>query len=292
MTLHTGPRTALGKLKSSRNALKKGIYTNALLPGEDPQALEELTQNLRDSYLICDAAGEITVGRFLQHTLQTKRLQQAQIDLVEAKMHRQSTRLKFCEQVNLTPSDAENLPDWYFDHDPIPKEQALVIFQAFQDAEQLKNNYTPDLMHAAKNKFPHLWEYLMGKPGSANQKVYATLGERLASHYKQSQPQSNIQRFLDELNNEFPYELLWAENEVRYKSIIAGLRSDAFLEVMSDPNLNKAEAALHRRMHDLLTSMVALKRENADLVEANLAKEVQELPATHVEAIGVDVQEP
>jgi hypothetical protein len=65
MTNQTGPRTAVGKINSSRNALKKGIYTNAVLPGEDVQALEELAVAISDSYGVKDAAGEIVVRRYL-----------------------------------------------------------------------------------------------------------------------------------------------------------------------------------------------------------------------------------
>ncbi len=40
----TGPRTAAGKAISSRNALKSGIYANAMLiPGEDREQLDQLT---------------------------------------------------------------------------------------------------------------------------------------------------------------------------------------------------------------------------------------------------------
>ncbi len=46
MAAQTGPRTVVGKINSSRNALKRGIYTNAVLAGEDVQALEELALNI------------------------------------------------------------------------------------------------------------------------------------------------------------------------------------------------------------------------------------------------------
>ena len=65
MANQTGPRTTVGKINSSRNALKKGIYTNAVLEGEDIQALEELALDISESYCVNDAAGEILVRRFL-----------------------------------------------------------------------------------------------------------------------------------------------------------------------------------------------------------------------------------
>lgn len=265
MANQTGPRTAVGKINSSRNALKKGIYTNAVLPGEDVQALEELAVDISDSYGVKDAAGEIVVRRFLQHTLQTNRLQAAQADLIQSKMHGHRVRQEFCTEVNLSAHCAAQIPDWYFTEDEQPKQKALLIYAAYVEASSLKKHYKPDLMLAAKSKFPNLWLYLMGTQGSATQKVYATLGERLASHYSQSQPQANIQSFLDELKEEKYYELLWGENESRYLAVIAGLRAKAVLDVVSDPNWSKAEGTLHRRSQDLLGSLIALKRENAVL---------------------------
>ena len=265
MSNQTGPRTAVGKINSSRNALKKGIYTNAVLPGEDVQALEELALDISDSYGVKDAAGEIVVRRFLQHTLQTNRLQAAQADLIQSKMHGHRVRQEFCIEVNLSAHCAEQIPDWYFTEDEQTKQKARLIYAAYAEAFSLKKHYKPDLMLAAKSKFPNLWLYLMGAQGSATQKVYATLGERLASHYSQSQPQANIQSFLDELKEEKYFELLWGENESRYLAVIAGLRAKAVLDVVSDPNWSKAEGALHRRSQDMLGSLIALKRENAVL---------------------------
>ncbi len=276
MAAQTGPRTVVGKINSSRNALKRGIYTNAVLAGEDVQALEELALNISDIYSICDPAGEILVRRYLQNTLQTNRLQNAQADLIEAKMHSHSTRQKFCYEVNLSSPTAELLPDWYFDTNPEPKNAANYLFEVYEEATQLKNNYTPDLMLTAKTAYPKLWQYLMGSSGSATQKVYATLGERLATLYKQSQPQSNIQHLIDELKREHYFELLWGENEFRYTAVIKGLRAMAVTEVITDPNLSKAEGALHRRSQDLLGSIVALKREHTNAAQIQLGDVIEE----------------
>ena len=47
MNPSTGPKTPEGKAASSRNALKSGIYAKSrVLPGEDPKALEALTELL------------------------------------------------------------------------------------------------------------------------------------------------------------------------------------------------------------------------------------------------------
>ena len=264
MANQTGPRTTVGKINSSRNALKKGIYTNAVLAGEDIQALEELALDISESYCVNDAAGEILVRRFLQHTLQTNRLQSAQTAMIEAKMHSHACRQDFCNEVNLQPIDASLIPSWYFESDVVRKATAKSIYLGYQEAEWLMKNHSPEMMLQAKTKLPKLWLMIMGETGSATQKVYATLGERMASLYGQAHPKSNIQLFMESLEQKHRFDLLWGENEDRYKAVIAGLRAKAVLDVLSDPNWSRAEGALHRRSQDLLGSLVALKRENAN----------------------------
>ena len=60
--LSTGPRTEEGKAASSRNAIKHGLFTEALLiPGEDQQHLEDLRQQFLTDYLPAGAEEELLV---------------------------------------------------------------------------------------------------------------------------------------------------------------------------------------------------------------------------------------
>ena len=104
--------------------------------------------------------------RFLQQTLQTNRLQAAQVDLIEAKMHSHDNRNKFCMDVNLSPMNAAKIPDWYFTDDVEAKDNARFTYNVFAEASYLKKHYSPDLMVQAKSQFPNLWQHLMGSPGS------------------------------------------------------------------------------------------------------------------------------
>ena len=192
MANQTGPRTPVGKINSSRNALKMGIYTNAALPGEDSQALEELALDISESYAVNDAAGEILVSRMLQTTLQSNRLQNAQAAMIESKMHGIEFRRKFCIEVDISILVASELPDWYFDEDQLAKQRALGMAQVWAEAMYLKNHYSTDLILRAKQELPSLWQHVMGKDGSAVQKVHATLSERIATLYKHPNPQAGI----------------------------------------------------------------------------------------------------
>ncbi len=263
MANQTGPRTAVGKINSSRNALKKGIYSNTLLPSEDAEALEALADDLGDRFEVQDAAGEILVRRLLQTTLQSNRLQNAQANLIQAKMHGMDVRQSFCIQVGINVLAAAELPDWYFEEDQTQRHAALEKAKVWAEAQYLKKNYSTDLILRAKQEFPSLWRYLMGKDGSAVQKVHATLGERIATLYKHPSPQANLQDLIDQLENAHKYALLYAKHAARYEAVINGLRAKAVLDVYSDPNWSRADAATHKRTNELVVSLIGLQREKS-----------------------------
>lgn len=63
----TGPRTANGKLASSRNSLKHGLASGELvIPGEDPAAFEELLANLLEDHQPANATEELLVRQMAQ----------------------------------------------------------------------------------------------------------------------------------------------------------------------------------------------------------------------------------
>lgn len=65
--LSTGPRTEQGKLASSRNSLKHGLSTGALLiPGEDLSAFEALRDALRREHQPADATEQLLVDGIAQ----------------------------------------------------------------------------------------------------------------------------------------------------------------------------------------------------------------------------------
>lgn len=265
MAKQTGPRTAVGKLNSSRNALKKGIYSNALLPNEDPQALEALADDLGRRFGVQDAAGEILVNRLLQATLQSNRLQIAQANLIRAKMHTMEVRRAFCVQVGIDVLAATELPNWYFEEDDTERQAALEMTKVWAEAKILRENFSTDLILRARKEFPSLWRFLMGPDGSAIQKVHATLGERIATLYKHPSPLSNLQELINELEKKHQHALLYAKNAERYEAVINGLRAKAVLDVYSDPNWSRADAATHKRTNELVGSLLGLQRENSKL---------------------------
>jgi hypothetical protein len=64
----TGPKTAEGKAASSKNAVKHGIYSKfACIPGEDPEKLDALRQDLRAEHQPASLTEEMLVDELAHH---------------------------------------------------------------------------------------------------------------------------------------------------------------------------------------------------------------------------------
>ena len=64
----TGPKTAEGKAASSKNALKHGIYSKfACIPGEDPEKLDALREDLRAEHQPASLTEEMLVDELAHH---------------------------------------------------------------------------------------------------------------------------------------------------------------------------------------------------------------------------------
>ena len=53
----------------------------------------------------------------------------------------------------------------------------------------------------------------------------------------------------------------WAQSEDRYEKVLSGLRAQVQMDLLANPNLQRGEAALHRKKTDLLSQLIQLKRE-------------------------------
>lgn len=256
----TSPGEAVGKTDRPRNALKRGVFSNVLLADEDPQDVEVIVDDVIKRFEVEDSAGEICARRLVQTSMQIKRLNQAQLDYVEGYMQGESMRQEFCRQVGITTLSSKSLPSWYFVDDPDSREHARRLLRAVREALHLQTNYTVDRMIRVKELYPRLWRYLMGDEGSAVQKVH-TFADRLAGLYKKATPHENLRELIDALKEKHNNDLLWAENEDRFDSVVRGLRGQALLDAMSNPNWARADSLFHRRSQDLLQTLVSLQHE-------------------------------
>ena len=95
----TGPRSAEGKIASSRNSLRSGIYADreTILPTEDPGALIELRDEYYDHYQPSSPAGRCLVDSLISDEWLLRRFRRVEGELLtEANSEISQSAERFC----------------------------------------------------------------------------------------------------------------------------------------------------------------------------------------------------
>jgi hypothetical protein len=153
----------------------------------------------------------------------------------------------------------DKLPEWYFDGCQQSRIRARKVYSAFRELHDLIDQHSADLMMRIKGTFPDLWWYVMGT-SEATAKVY-TFAEKLSAYSSQSDPRLRLKDLKNYFLEKNRYELTWAQSEERYEKVLSGLRAQVQMDLLANPNLQRGEAALHRKKTDLLAQLIQLKRE-------------------------------
>lgn len=73
----TGPKSIVGKLRSSQNSFQHGLYSKQLiLPGEDAAEFDHLRSTLRDEHQPANTVEEILVDELAQHFWRIRRFRE------------------------------------------------------------------------------------------------------------------------------------------------------------------------------------------------------------------------
>ena len=73
----TGPKSAIGKLRSSQNSFQHGLYSKQpILPGEDPAEFDHLRATLRNEHQPANTVEEILVDELAQHFWRMRRFRE------------------------------------------------------------------------------------------------------------------------------------------------------------------------------------------------------------------------
>ena len=252
-----GPRTPQGKAASSKNAIKLGVYSNTLMPGESQQEIDALIDFFHESYGSDGADSEMMFRSYAQTLIKSRRIQEAEIAFIEAQMHMQETRQEFCRQANIPVFHRDDVPDWFFFDDKESKAAAMQCGMSMYEALDLKKNYSLQLSQSARTHYPNLWKEVMG-PQAINPKQ--GLGERLQVIYGKGHPQANLQAYVDDCKTTHPYALLWVLNWRRYEAVVNGLRAKAMLDVCSRADWLKVENLQHRRRMEITQTLMAKQK--------------------------------
>lgn len=276
-----GPRTAQGKAASSKNAIKLGVYSNTLMPGESQEEIDELIDSFRESYGSDDADSEMLFRSYAQTLIKSRRIQEAEIAFIEAQMHMQETRREFCVQANIPVHYRDGVPDWFFFDAPKDKAAAIQKGMSVSEALDLKKNYSLELSQSARTHYPNLWKEVMG-PQAINPKQ--GLGERLQVVYGKGHPLANLQAYAEDYIKAYPYELMWSSHWRRYEAVVEGLRAKAILDVCSRADWLKVENLQHRRRIEITQTLLAKQKFQAVEVASAIVTDTHRAPPLNMDA--------
>ncbi len=258
--------------KTAYNARTYGVYSNSLMPGESEQDVSATCEELYQEYEVSSLSGEVLVKQYVQVLLKIARLDRGLANKVSNCLSTRSCRKEFADQVGISPLIQDQLPDWWFELDPAQYKRAEICKKGLIQAKQLKVHHSPELMAQVPTQYPELVQIALGFGWRQN---LQTFGEWLALRYKNQSPIFNIQLLIDEIKKGFEFELLWAKNEDRYKSVVQAVMAQAELNVRCDPNLQRAEAMLHKKARDLREQLSEYKRLQRLETDVLLVREVK-----------------
>ncbi len=270
------------KKSAAYNALKSGIYSNALMPWESEAEVEQACQRLCQEFEVQGLAGYVLVRQFVHTTLQTARLERCQAITVANVLNTRSARQEFVEQAGLGNVAVDKIPDWYFSMDPEDHERAAFHRKVVAQARHLRDNHSPDLMLKVQATYPELWGKVMGV-GSTS-RVY-TFGEWITKQYGHSKPMGNLDALLERLSNDYWFDVLWYRNEDRFKAILNSIQAKAEITVTTDPNQQRGTVMLQRKMQSLIGLLADLKKISA--LEAQLIRPTKMLGQDKQEVLEV-----
>jgi len=286
-SLVSGPKTEAGKAVASQNARKDSIFVKAYLPHEDAALQQALFAQLRAQWRADDPSRLILLRSIEQAQLGIERMLYVEQKKLAGIMQSVIIAKAFCERAGLPEGIAEKLPAWFFiNNGGKDKQHATRVAEIYDEASQLKNQYSDQLAAQVKDRYPALHQYVMvrAKEGSS---FIMTLGQR----YGQSTVTLNLAALMNELNDRFPHHLIWAQDPDRYQAIIDGLRAEQMEAAIDFEKTTRYATNFQNRIIKGYSALAALDQHEAvikqgvseasdALVAPNVNKETVILPGS------------
>lgn len=220
--LASGPKTEAGKAISSQNARKDAVFVKGYLPHEDVAAKEEQFACLQAQWRANDPSRQILLRSIEQAQLGIERMMEIEQKKLAGLMQSLTIAKEFCLRAGLLGVVPEKLPAWFFlASGAKDKQHALRIVQIYDEALELKNQYSDQLAAQVKDRYPALYQYVMVRAKHETSFI-TVLGQR----FTQSAVTLNLAALMNELQDRFPGHFIWAQAPERYQCIIDGLRAE------------------------------------------------------------------
>lgn len=278
----TGPKTQAGKQISSKNAQQYGIFTKGYLASENHAQLDALHDALCQQWGATDPTRQIIVQGMHQAAISANRLALAQQQMMDAAMQSPIIRQQFADLAEIDAHTAQKLPAWFFQSSDHPqKEKAIYLAAVWDEAFALKAHYSDQLVAQAQDRYPNLYHYVM-----SGQKNSGSFAMACGQRFKQNVPSQNLAVLTNEINEKYPYHLIWAQDPERYEIYIAGLRAKQVIEGMDLDKTLRYSTAFQNQHLKACQALDALDR-----LEGKRAYAVQSVGAPQLGQISAALEE-
>jgi hypothetical protein len=246
----TGPTTERGKLRSSRNALKGGLYVGALLHPREAERLTAIREALYHLTAESDV-GDHPMAAIVIDTLAMAQVRLARVHAVEAAATAHwfadmSVKGRFCRAVAITsPGVDERVPDWYFeDAGSEAKREAVAIGRALREAQDLAEHQQPPqgLEQSAA------WAGLRAFAGEHLSDGRETLAAAITRHFEGPSFAARVRELCSWMKQSFVWELRWAGNPRGFEAAIARLKAEVWGEIYANDARQKLYVSLQRQV--------------------------------------------
>ncbi len=272
--LSTGPKTQVGKKRSSQNARKASAFTKGYLDWEDKEAKQNEFEAMTEQWQASDPSRQIILRSIEYAALGQERLMYSERKRIEGLMASVDIAKAFCQRAGgFEVLDAIYIPAWYFTEDDHGiKDFSILIKKVLDQAQELKNQYSDQMMAQVKTRYLDLYQYVMETRPNTE-----AFGVALGRRYGQSTPTLNLQAVMTEIEKSYAYCLKWARDPVRYEAIIAGLRAE---QLQAGMDLEKSSRYATNFQNRILKGFTALSH-LAQYEQQQLTYEVQTVAVEH-----------
>ena len=179
---------------------------------------------------------------------------------IEALMQSADVAQQFARHAGLSALSATMMPAWYFsDSGAREKQSAAYVLKVYEQAAQLKREYSDQIAPHIKMRYPDLYDYLM-----EGQAVTAQFLLVLGKTYKQSTALLNLSQLMQSLEDAYRHHLVWARDADRYETLVMGLRAQQIEDAIDLDKSNRYATNLQNRLLKGINALVTL-----DQIEAN-----------------------
>jgi len=257
----TGPKTIAGKHTSSKNAQKASIFTKGYLVSENPEQKQAQFELLCQQWGASDPTRQLLLRTVEEASLGYERLMLAMRQKIEGKMQSLDIAQEFAKQAGINLLEAMNFPSWYFKEGSSEKAFATKVLDAYAEVITLRRCFSDQLTAQIAQQFPNLYAYVM-----EGQRQGTILSSVLGQRYRQATPLQNYAAVQKEIEDNHKHHLLWAQDEERFETIIAGIRATQVIEAMDLDKYTRYTTSFQNRIFKGIHGLAIVDQYEAKVV--------------------------